>query len=37
LKESKTAFASKYKLYLPSEKELIKEFKCRIAAINKKK
>ena len=37
LKESKQLFASKYKLYLPSEKELIKELNAELAAINKKK
>ncbi len=37
LKESKQLFASKYKLFLPTEKELIKELKAELVAINKKK
>ncbi len=35
LKESKQIFASKYKLYLPSEKELIDELNAELAQIKK--
>lgn len=37
LNENKQLFASKYKLYLPTEKELIKELNAELAAINRKK
>ncbi|MCY7310151.1 MAG: PDDEXK nuclease domain-containing protein [Chitinophagaceae bacterium] len=37
LTENKRLFASKYKLYLPSEKELAKELKAEIEWYNKKK
>ena len=37
LNENKRLFASKYKLYLPSEKELAKELKVEIEWYNKKK
>ena len=37
LNENKRLFASKYKLYLPSEKELAKELKAEIEWYNKKK
>ena len=37
LNESKTIFASKYKLYLPTEKELIKELKVELEWFHKKK
>jgi predicted nuclease of restriction endonuclease-like (RecB) superfamily len=37
LNENKRLFASKYKLYLPSEKELAKELKAEIECYNKKK
>lgn len=37
LKENKQLFASKYKLYLPSEKELIAELKEELADIQRRK
>jgi hypothetical protein len=37
LKESKQLFASKYKLYLPSEKELIKELNAEMEQLKNKK
>jgi predicted nuclease of restriction endonuclease-like (RecB) superfamily len=37
LKESKQIFASKYKLYLPSEKELIDELNSELEQFNNKK
>jgi len=37
LNESKTIFASKYKLYLPTEKELIKELKAELESLHNKK
>lgn len=37
LKESKQLFASKYKLYLPTEKELIKELNAELKALKNKK
>ena len=37
LKESKQLFASKYKLYLPTEKELIKELNAELKALENKK
>lgn len=37
LNESKTIFASKYKLYLPTEKELIKELKTELEWLHYKK
>lgn len=37
LKESKQLFASKYKLFLPTEKELIKELESELKAIEIKK
>jgi predicted nuclease of restriction endonuclease-like (RecB) superfamily len=37
LNESKRIFASKYKLFLPSEKELVKELKTELEWYNKKK
>ena len=37
LKESKQLFASKYKLYLPSEKELIEELNAEIQQLKNKK
>lgn len=37
LNESKRLFASKYKLFLPTEKELIKELKTEIELYNQKK
>lgn len=37
LKENKQLFASKYKLYLPTEKELIEELKEELANIQRRK
>jgi predicted nuclease of restriction endonuclease-like (RecB) superfamily len=37
LNESKTIFASKYKLYLPTEKELVKELKAELELLHNKK
>ena len=37
LKESRQLFASKYKLYLPTEKELIKELEAELKAIQNRK
>jgi len=37
LNESKRLFASKYKLFLPTEKELVKELKAELEIYNKKK
>lgn len=37
LNESKRLFASKYKLFLPTEKELVKELKNELEIYNKKK
>ena len=37
LKESKQLFASKYKLYLPTEKELVAELKAEIQLLKNKK
>jgi len=37
LNENKRLFASKYKLYLPTEKELVKELEFEIKQYNRKK
>jgi hypothetical protein len=37
LNESKTIFAPKYKLYLPTEKELVRELKAELEWFHKKK